>query len=179
MTTPTPDPNKFGPGTLTIGATGSELDVSCQVNSFKITATADRGDTKTMLCGTQKVGAVQFTYEATANFDLDLDQGESGLFALSQLQPGSEQDFKFTPNTAGGVYASGVIIVDPLDFGGEEYGEIMNSDATWSLQGAPEYGDATGAWGGAVAVTGVTAGAPGSFQPSGGNPASESDSAES
>jgi len=139
MTAPTPEVNKFGPGTLKIGATGSEIDASCDVNSLRITATPDRGDSKTMLCGTTKVGAVRFDYEMTGNLDLSLENGADSLFALSQLNPGSEQEFVFTPNTAGVTSAAGTLILDPMDFGADEYGEIMNSDVTWTLKGAPVY----------------------------------------
>jgi hypothetical protein len=158
------DVNKFGPGTLKIGATGSEIDASCSVNSLRVTATADRGDSKTMLCGTVKAGSVRYNYEMTGNLDLDLELGADSLFALSQENPGSLQDFVFIPNEDGGTSATGQLILDPLDFGADEYGTIMNSDVTWTLQGAPTYEYGTG---GAVAITGVTAGTPGSFQPGG------------
>jgi len=139
MSTPVGDPNKFGPGTLKIGATGSEIDASCAVNSLRITASPDRGDSKTMLCGTVKTGAVRFDYEMTGNLDLDLESGADSLFALSQANPGSEQAFEFTPNTGGVTSAAGILILDPMDFGADEYGEIMNSDVTWTLKGAPTY----------------------------------------
>ena len=165
MTTPlSSDVNKFGPGTLKIGATGSEIDASCMVNSLRVTATPDRGDSKTMLCGTVKAGSVRYDYEMTGNLDLDLEDGADSLFALSQENPGSVQPFIFVPNTEGGTEAAGELILDPLDFGADEYGTIMNSDVTWTLQGAPVYTYGTGA---AVAIEGVAAGTPGSFQPSG------------
>jgi hypothetical protein len=161
MTAPTADVNKFGPGTLKVGATGSEIDASCAVNGLRITASPDRGDSKTMLCGTVKAGSVRYDYEMTGNLDLDLEDGAASLFALSQSNPGSTQDFTFTPNTAGGTSAKGQLILDPLDFGADAYGDIMNSDVTWTLVGAPVY-----TYGGTtVAITGVTAGTPGSFQP--------------
>lgn len=175
MTAPTGDVNKFGPGTLQIGATGSEIDASCMVNGLRIAATADRGDSKTMLCGTTKAGSVRYDYEMTGNLDLDLEAGAASLFALSQDNPGSTQDFTFTPNTEGATSAAGQLILDPLDFGADAYGDIMNSDVTWTLVGAPTYTYGAGA---AVAITGVTAGTPGSFQPSGGDTPSGPDGAE-
>jgi hypothetical protein len=169
MTAPvSADVNKFGPGTLKIGATGSEIDASCSVNSLRIAATANRGDSKTMLCGTVKAGSVRYDYEMTGNLDLDLEAGADGLFALSQDNPGSTQDFTFVPNSEGGTTAVGQLILDPLDFGADEYGTIMNSDVTWTLVGAPEYTYGAGA--GAQTITGVTAGTPGQFQPSGVTP---------
>jgi hypothetical protein len=164
VTTPVNSDNeKFGPGTLKIGATGSEIDASCYVNGLRITATADRGDSKTMLCGTTKAGSVRYDYEMTGNLDLDLNSGADGLFALSQESPGSTQAFEFIPNTAGGTSASGQLVLDPMDFGADEYGAIMASDVTWTLVGQPTYVYGTPA---AVAISGVTAGSPGSFQPS-------------
>lgn len=139
MTAPVGDVNKFGPGTLKIGATGSEIDASCSVNSLRITANPNKGDSKTMLCGTVKAGSVQYDYEMTGNLDLDLEDGADSLFALSQENPGSEQDFTFTPNTAGATSAAGKLVLDPLDFGADAYGDIMNSDVTWTLVGAPTY----------------------------------------
>lgn len=171
MTAPVgnPDNEKFGPGTLKIGATGSEIDASCYVNGLRITATADRGDSKTMLCGTTKAGSVRYDYEMTGNLDLDLNSGADGLFALSQENPGSTQAFSFIPNTAGGTEAEGQLILDPMDFGADEYGAILASDVTWTLVGQPTYTYSTVA----VAIGGVAAGTPGSFQPSGGDAPSE------
>ena len=165
MTEPVTDPNVFGPGVLKIGATGSEIDASCMVNNLQITASPNRGDSKTMLCGTQKAGSVTYDYEMGGNLDLDLDAGAAGLFALSQQYPGSTQDFTFTPNTVGGTTATGQLILDPLAFGSTDtYGAIMNSDIAFVIVGQPTYDYGTG---GAVAATGATAGTPGSFTPSG------------
>lgn len=165
MTEPITDVNKFGPGTLKIGATGSEIDASCSVNNLQITASPNRGDSKTMLCGTVKAGSVTYDYEMGGNLDLDLDQGADGLFALSQEYPGSTQHFVFIPNTVGGTSAEGDLILDPMAFGStDSYGEIMNSDVAWVLVGQPVY---TYGEGGAPAATGATAGTPGAFTPAG------------
>jgi hypothetical protein len=128
----------FGPGTLTIGATGAEIDVSCLVNSMRITSSKDEGDSTTKLCGTVKPGKVTYTYSLTGNIDIDSDTPD-GLFALSQAEPGTEQPFEFTPNTEGETSAAGTLIIDPLDFGADEFGDDMTSDLEFSLVGAPVY----------------------------------------
>src|SRR6478609_682122 len=166
MTTPVSDDvNKFGPGTLKIGETGTEIDVSCQVNNLVLTQAPNRGDSKGMLCGTTKAGSVTYDKTLEGNLDLDLDAGADGLFYLSQQYPGSEQTFTFTPNTAGGDTATGTLILDPMDFGSTEgYGALMGSDVSWIVT------DVTitpGSGGGAAAATGATAGTPGAFTPSG------------
>jgi hypothetical protein len=101
-----------------------------------------------MLCGTEKAGSVRYDYEMAGNLDLDITQGAASLFAMSQDNPGSEQSFIFTPNTADGTSAAGKLILDPMDFGADEYGAILASDVTWSLVGAPTY-----TYGGVVLMT--------------------------
>lgn len=136
----------LGAGELTIGATGSPIDVSCLVNNAVITASKDQGDSETKLCGTVKVPKPTYTYELSGNMDTDIGD-PAGFFALSQASPGEEFDFTFTPNTEAGTEATGRLIVDPLDFGGDTTGETMTSDFTFTVVGVPVY-----TFGGGVAV---------------------------
>lgn len=128
----------LGPGELTIGATGTPIDVSCLVNNATITASKDQGDSETKLCGTVKVPRPTYEYELGGNIDTDVADPD-GFFALSQASPGEEFDFTFTPSTEAGTSASGTLIVDPLDFGGDTTGETMKSDFTFTIVGAPTY----------------------------------------
>lgn len=132
------DTYPLGPGTLTIGAVASEIDVSCLVNNAVIAMTKDQGDSTTKLCGTVVPGAVSYTYALSGNVDTDVND-PLGLFALSQLSPGSQQPFVFTPSTEAGTSATGTLVIDPLDFGGETTGETMTSDFEFALVGAPVY----------------------------------------
>jgi len=135
---------KLGPGELTIGATGSEIDVSCLINNATIAASKDQGDSVTKLCGTVKPGATTYTYTLSGNIDTDVAL-ESGFFAMSQAAPGSEQAFTFTPNSeftapaTAGTTATGVVVIDPLDFGGDTMGETMTSDFEFAIVGVPAY----------------------------------------
>jgi hypothetical protein len=141
MTTPTPPPGtaKLGPGTLTIGATGTEIDVSCLVNNLVITMSKDKADDTRKLCGTVRPGAITYTYELDGNLDTDIGT-ESGLFALSQSAAGTEQAFTFTPSTEAGTTATGKLIIDPMDFGTtDDYGSDLTSDIAWSLVDKPTY----------------------------------------
>lgn len=132
----TPQPVKLGPGELTLGETGTELDASCQVNNLKIAPTKDQGDSKTKLCGTVVPGAVDYTFALTGNVDQDVATA-AGLSALCWESAGTEVPFTFTPNTAAGATATGTVILDPLDFGGDEYGEDMTSDIEFAIVGKP------------------------------------------
>jgi hypothetical protein len=137
------DPFPLGPGELTIGATGTEIDVSCLVNNATISADKTQGDSTTKLCGDVRPGAVSYAYSLGGNMDVDLDD-PAGIFALSQSAPGSEQAFTFTPSTAAGSTATGTLILDPLDFGGDTTGETMTSDFEFALVGKPTYTIGTG-----------------------------------
>jgi hypothetical protein len=132
------------PGVLKIGATGTEIDVSCLVNSATIQADKDEGDSTTKLCGTVRPGAVTYAYHITGNVDTDVAD-EAGLFALSQESPGTELPFTFTPNTDAGTTATGTLVIDPLDFGGDTMGETMTSDFDFTVVGKPTYAYGTGA----------------------------------
>jgi len=128
----------LGPGTLTIGATATPIDISCLVNNAVISAEKDQGDETTKLCGTVKPGSVKYTYTLSGNMDTDVDD-PAGFFALSQAQPGTPLDYVFTPNDAAGTEAAGQLVVDPLDFGGDTSGETMTSDFEFALVGKPTY----------------------------------------
>jgi hypothetical protein len=134
----------LGPGVLEIGATGTEVDVSCLVNNAVIAASKDEGDSTTKLCGTVKPGAVTYTYSLGGNTDTDVAD-PAGLFALSQSAPGSEQSFIFTPNDEAGTTATGKLVIDPLDFGGDTTGETMTSDFEFTIVGKPVYTFGAGA----------------------------------
>lgn len=125
----------LGPGTLEIGATGTEIDVSCLVNGVRIAAAKDQKDSTQKLCGTKVPGAVTYTASLKGNLDVDADDGATGLFALSWSAPGSEQAFTFTPNTAAGITAAGTLVLDPLDLGADEYGAVLTSDFEFQVVG--------------------------------------------
>jgi hypothetical protein len=129
---------KLGPGTLEIGATGTEIDASCLLNNAAITSEKDEADSTTKLCGDVRAGAVTYTFTLAGNVDTDV--GEStGLFALSQSAAGTEQSFTFTPSTELGTSAAGKLIIDPLDFGADEMGADLTSDFEFSIVGKPTY----------------------------------------
>lgn len=130
---------KLGPGTLKIGATGTEIDVSCQLNGGRITTNVDTGDSITTLCGTTEPGAMTFDFEFSGNINVDIGAGAASLFALSWSAKGTEQSFIFTPNTADGTSATGKLIITPLDLGADAFGDPLASDFTWPLVGEPTF----------------------------------------
>lgn len=129
---------KLGPGTLTIGAVGTEVDASCLVNNAKITNEKDQADSTTKLCGTVTQGAVTYTYALEGNVDID-PAAADGLFRLCDEHAGEETDFTFTPNTVDGTAASGTLVLDPLAFGADNYGDDLTSDFSFAITGKPTY----------------------------------------
>lgn len=128
----------LGPGSLSIGATGTEVDVSCLINNAVIAADKDEGDSTTKLCGTVVPGSVTYTYTLSGNVDLDIADA-SGLWKMSQDQAGEQVEFTFVPNTEAGTEASGTLILDPLPFGGDESGTTMAGDFEFRIVGRPTY----------------------------------------
>jgi hypothetical protein len=118
--------------------TGTEIDVSCLINNAVIAASKDEGDSTTKLCGDVVPGSLEYTYTLGGNVDTDLDD-PAGLFALSQSAAGTQQAFTFTPSTEAGTEASGTLVIDPLDFGGDETGVVMTSDFEFTIVGKPVY----------------------------------------
>ena len=163
MTAPTlpTDTGQLGPGSLTVGSTGSEIDISCYINNVGIEVSKDTTDQTTKLCGASRPGVTTYTYTLSGNVDVDLANA-SGLMALSWDNPGSTQGFVFVPNEDLGVEFTGSLTIDPLNVQADEYGADLTSDFSWVIVGKPTVDRGTG---GTVAITGVTAGSPGSFQP--------------
>lgn len=128
----------FGPGTLKLGETAAAIDASCLINGARIAATKDQADSTTKLCGTVRQGSIKYAWEFSGNMDIDPADAD-GVFQLSQSAAGTEVPFVFTPNTADGTTATGTLIIDPLDFGADEFGDDMTSDFTWALTGEPTY----------------------------------------
>jgi len=128
----------LGPGSLEIGAVGTEVDVSCLINNALIAADKDEGDSTTKLCGTVVPGSVTYTYTLSGNVDLDIADA-SGLWKMSQDMAGEQVDFTFVPNTEAGTSATGKLILDPLPFGGDESGVTMAGDFEFTIVGRPTY----------------------------------------
>jgi hypothetical protein len=129
---------KLGPGTLKIGATGSEIDVSCNVQNAKIANTKNTGTTVRYLCGTSVPGTTTYDFTLTGQFDVDVAEGTAGLFDYAWNHPGETADFTFTPNTDNGATATGQLVLDPFEFGADEFGSNLTSPFSFGIVGKPE-----------------------------------------
>ena len=130
----------LGPGTLTIGDTGSEVDVSCQVTAMRIAWDKDADDDVKVLCGEVAPGAVEYSATLTGTVFQDFDDPE-GIANLTWEHKGEQYSFVFVPSTEWAKSASGIVTLDPLDFGGDEVGTNMTADLEWSIVGDPVLAD--------------------------------------
>jgi hypothetical protein len=130
---------KLGPGLLSIGATGTPVDFTCQVIGARVEWNVDADDPVQVLCGDSIAG--DRTYGASLTGTLFQDLGlVGGIVEYSWANKGTEQPFTFVPNTAAGQQVSGILIVDPLSVGGDESGQKMQSDFDWQIVGEPTLG---------------------------------------
>lgn len=142
MTAPTPPPvRKMGPGLLTVGSAGSPQDISKRCTSVKIAWGVDAEDDTPVLSGDVEAG--DRTYTATLEATVYQDDLRDGEFVSWSWQYKGEQfPFTFTPFTDGRS-VSGIVLVDPLDVGGDVK-KKNTSDIKWACLGEPELVDDLG-----------------------------------
>jgi hypothetical protein len=138
MTAPTVPASivKLGPGTLEIGPTAAPIDVSCNLVNAKIAASKNTGTAIRYLCGASSPGVTTYDYNLSGQIDVDAG-ADDGLFAYAWAHPGETVEFTFTPNTDAGVTATGSLVLDPLDFGADEFGANLSSAFTYACVGQP------------------------------------------
>lgn len=126
----------LGPGVLTFGDVGTEIDASCLVNNARVEIDKEQDDPKYKLCGTATPGKITYTYKLTGNLETDIDT-PTGLFAYSQDHAGEQIPFVFIPNSVAQTSCEGTLILDPLEFGADDYGEPLDSDFELTIIGKP------------------------------------------
>lgn len=133
---PAPATTLLGPGTITIGETGTLVDFSAQLIGGTVEWDKDTEDDVPVLDG--GVVAGETTYTATISGEVFQDLAAvDGLVEWTWANKGAEVPLVFTPNTAAGKQVSGTVIVDPLAVGGDEAKKRMRSDFEWSFVGEP------------------------------------------
>lgn len=125
---------KLGPGTLTIGEVGTPVDFTAQVTSCTLKWSKDSEDDVPVLSGESLRGDTTYLASLAANVILDLTA--NGLVDFSWDEKGSEVPFTFVPSTAAGRSINGVVVVDPIDVGGDVK-KTMRSDIEWACVGEP------------------------------------------
>ena len=132
--------SKLGPGSLSIGEVGTEVDFSCQVQNAQVQWDKSKDDDTVVLCGESIAGATTYTAQLTGT--LFQDQADpDGIVRFSWTNKGDAVPFVFVPNTVDGVSVTGVVTIDPITVGDDTSGANMDSDFTWDCVGEPILGD--------------------------------------
>lgn len=130
-----PTTQSLGPGSLKIGKTGQELDLSCQVTECRVDWDVDEGDIVPVLCGGQL--AEDDVYTAKISGTLYQDLSAKGVIDFTWRNKGTVVPCVFTP-TSGAAKVAGDIKVRPVGIGGE--GRKRNtSDFEWVFVGEPTF----------------------------------------
>ena len=132
--------SQFGPGTLSIGAVGSPIDISCQIESCQLSSEIKQDDPVTVLCGEEVPGAITWTYKLKGK--LFQDQADpDGIVRFSWANPGVVVPFTFVPNNTDAVGATGELTLIPITIGSDTAKAKMKSDFEWTCVGEPQLDD--------------------------------------
>lgn len=130
---------KLGPGTLTIGATGSGLEFAKQTTEIAVEPSYSDGDRQIVLSGDTDQEDAAWEGTLTGTFFQDYDM--AGLVAWTWEHDGEIMPFTFSPNTSGvGFEVSGEVKVRPVTIGGEVDTE-NTSEFEWTLPDKPAIGE--------------------------------------
>lgn len=124
-----------GPGKLTIGAPDALTNWAGQVTSAKVVPNVKKGDPIDVLSGEQVPGERNetFTLEATILNDFGY---EGSLVEWCWEHRGEQQPFDYQPNSSLGKKVKGVIVVEPIEIGGDVKSK-PRSDVKFDTVGAP------------------------------------------
>ena len=129
---------KLGPGTLTIGETGSGQEMAKQSTSVAIEPSYSDGDRQIVLSGDVDQEAAEWEGTLTATFFQDY--AADGLLAWTWEHDGETLPFTFVPNSAAGFEVSGEVVIRPATIGGDVDTE-NTSEVEWSLPKRPAIGE--------------------------------------
>ena len=129
---------KLGPGTLTIGETGSGQEMAKQSTAVAIEPSYSDGDRQIVLSGDVDQEAAEWEGTLTATFFQDY--AADGLLAWTWEHDGETLPFTFVPNSAAGFEVSGEVVIRPATIGGDVDAE-NTSEVEWSLPKRPAIGE--------------------------------------
>lgn len=129
---------KLGPGTLTIGETGSGQEMAKQATAVAIEPSYSDGDRQVVLSG--DTDQEDSAWEGTLTATFFQDYAADGLLAWTWENDGKVLPFTFVPSTTAGFEVSGEVKVRPATIGGDVDAE-NTSEIEWSLPDKPVIGE--------------------------------------
>jgi len=109
--------DKLGPGTLSIGATGSAEQWASQLRACSVEPSTDTEDSIPVLSGEEIGGDDTDTAELTGTVLQSYDA--QSLILWSHEHRGEELPFTFIPNNDGALQVTGIVKVRRLRIGGD------------------------------------------------------------
>jgi hypothetical protein len=132
-------------GTLTLGPTPGELDMSCQITNVRVSsAYSDDGNAVTTLCGDTVPAPRKLDghkLEGTIVQDFDYDETSGGVIAYLWAHDLEVVAYEYVPNdTATCPSLAGTLMIEiPAETFGGDVNARITSDFTWNLQEKPTF----------------------------------------
>ena len=127
----------LGPGTLTFGAVGSNIEISDYVKTVKVSPSVNAEDGVLVLSGRTIPG--DRTYAYTLSFTSFQTLKKGGLIDWSYKNAGKEVPFEFKPkDKSSAAVVKGTVVVDPIELGGD-VGTKPTSDVEYAIVGSPVF----------------------------------------
>lgn len=134
------DSYKLGPGTLTVGTGGGEIELNIQLTNARVepTENVDEGDDLNLLDGSTLDGEDNVTYDYVLAGTMVQDLLDTGVTAYTWANAGEELAFEFVPVTARVASVVGVVRIVPVQIGGDVKSR-NTADFSWACIGTPEF----------------------------------------
>lgn len=107
----------LGPGSLKIGASGSEQDFSADVINTALEPSTDTEDNDNFLDGHTEGGSQTETWALTGSIKEDFSM--NGLQVWCLKNSGKTLPFEWVPNLEGSVKLTGNVVIASIQFGGD------------------------------------------------------------
>lgn len=124
----------IGPGTLTLGVTGTLTTLTEQCTKARLIPSVSQSDPIPVLSGASAPGKRAESW--SLEIELLQDWKTAGTSKWLFDHRGEKHAFSYTPNTVGATKASGEVIVEAIEFGGDA-GSPAKGTVTLALTGAP------------------------------------------
>lgn len=135
---------KLGPGTLELGTSPTNLDVTAQVRSMlvRVTERVTRVEPIPVLSGEELEGTETVDHDATLVGNVIQDPTVGGMVDFTWTNRGLPVACRFVPSTAAGRVVTGTVVPIPLDFGGDVDGTTRPESAiSWRFTAFPDLGE--------------------------------------
>lgn len=123
--------SQLGPGTLTIGETGTPQEFASQLTACTLEPSFDTGDSTPVLSGDEIPGDTTESASLKGTMLQDYS-GMNSTLVYCRTNSGQQLPFKFVPATSGGLGISGTLTMRSVSTGGDVK-KKNTSDFEWPV----------------------------------------------